>query len=46
VQETYFYFDCVLVLGDVVVQLVGALRYKLEGHGFDLQWCHWNFSLT
>jgi len=20
--------------------------YKLEGHGFDSQWCHWNFSLT
>ena len=23
-----------------------ALRYKLEGRGFDCRWCHWNFSLT
>jgi len=28
-----------------VVQLVKALRYKLEGCGFDCRWCHWNFSL-
>jgi hypothetical protein len=26
-----------------VVQLVEALRYKLEGRGFDSRWCHWNF---
>jgi len=32
--------------GHAVVQLVEALRYKLEGRGFDSQWCHWNFSLT
>jgi hypothetical protein len=25
---------------------VEALCYKLEGHGFDSQRCHWNFSLT
>jgi len=25
---------------------IGALRYKLEGCGFDSRWCHWNFSLT
>jgi len=29
-----------------VVQLVEALRYKPEGHGFNSRWCHWNFSLT
>jgi hypothetical protein len=29
----------------VVVQLVEALRYKLEGRGFDSRWCHWIFSL-
>jgi hypothetical protein len=29
-----------------VAQLVEALRYKPEGHGFDFRWCHWNFSLT
>ena len=22
--------------------LVEALCYKLEGHGFDSLWCHWN----
>jgi hypothetical protein len=30
----------------MVAQLVEALRYKPEGHVFDSQWCHWNFSLT
>jgi hypothetical protein len=29
--------------GHVVVQLVEALHYKLEGHGIDSPWCHWNF---
>jgi len=32
--------------GHIVVQLVEALCYKLKGHGFDSQWCQWNFSLT
>jgi hypothetical protein len=30
----------------VVVQLVEALRYKPEGHGFDSRWCQWIFSPT
>jgi hypothetical protein len=34
------------VRGHVVVQLVEALHYNPEGHGFDFQWCQWNFSLT
>jgi hypothetical protein len=33
-------------LGYAVALLVEALRYKPEGHGFDSQCCHWNFSLT
>ena len=33
-------------VGYAVAQLVGALRYKPEGHGFDSQWCHQNISLT
>ena len=37
---------CILILGHAVVQLVEALRYKLEGRGFDSQWYHWIFSLT
>jgi hypothetical protein len=32
--------------GRAATQLVEALRYKLEGHGFDSRWCHRNFSLT
>jgi len=32
--------------GHTVAQLVDALRYKPEGHGFDSQWCQWNFLLT
>ena len=35
-----------LKCGQAVAQLVEALRYKPEGHGFDSRWCHWNFSLT
>ena len=31
--------------GHRVAQLVEALRYKLEGHGFDSRWFHCNFSL-
>jgi len=34
------------LMGYTVVQLVGALQYKLEGHGLDFQYGHWNFSLT
>jgi hypothetical protein len=30
----------------MVAQVVEALRYKPEGHEFNTQWCHWNFSLT
>jgi hypothetical protein len=29
--------------GGVVVK---ALRYTLEGRGFDSRWCHWIFSVT
>jgi hypothetical protein len=35
-----------IIPGHAAVQLVEAMRYKLEGHGFDSGWCHWNFSLT
>jgi hypothetical protein len=35
-------FDC---LSDVA-QLVEALRYKLEGRGFDSRWGHLNSSVT
>ena len=30
--------------GHAVAQLVGALRYKPEGRGFDSRWYQWNFS--
>ena len=29
-----------------MAQLVEALCYKPEGHGFDSWWCHWNFSFN
>jgi hypothetical protein len=29
-----------------MAQLVEALHYKPEGHGLNLRWCHWDFSLT
>ena len=29
-----------------MAQLVEALRYKPEAHGFDSRWCPWNFSLA
>ena len=36
-----------LTLVNVTVgQMVEALRYKLEGSGFDSRWCHGKFSLT
>ena len=28
-----------------MAQLLGALRYRPEGRGFDSRWCYWNFSL-
>jgi len=39
-------FSNLFITGHAVTQLVEALRYKSEGHGFDSWWCHWNFSLT
>jgi hypothetical protein len=33
-------------MGYAVAQFVEALRYNLEGRGFDTRWCIWNFSLT
>ena len=29
-----------------VSQLVDTLRYKLEGCGFDVWWCHWKFFIN
>jgi len=37
---------CSLPRGHAVAQLLEALRYKLEGCGFNSRWCHQNFSLT
>jgi hypothetical protein len=33
-------------MGYAVAQLVEALRYKPEGHGFVSRWNHWDFSVT
>jgi hypothetical protein len=32
-------------MGHAVVQLVEALRHKLEGRSFDSRWSPWNFLL-
>ena len=32
--------------GHAVAQLIEALRYKLEGRGFDSRRSHWKFSVT
>jgi len=40
------YGGLLLQTGHPVALLVEALRYKLEGRGFDSRWCHWNFSLS
>ena len=50
-QWFFCFFQCFLNVplrrpGNAVAQLVEALRYKLEGCGFDSRWCHWIFSLT
>jgi hypothetical protein len=29
-----------------MAQLVEALSYTSDGHGFSYRWSHWNFSLT
>jgi len=41
-----FHLGRSILLGHAVAQLVEALRYKLEGRGFDSQWDHWDFSST
>jgi hypothetical protein len=42
----FYYLRALSFRGHAVAQLVEALLYKPEGHGFDSRWCHWNFSLT
>jgi len=46
VSYIYIYVYKVARRGHAVAQLVEALRYKLEGRGFNSRWRHWNFSLT
>jgi len=49
-SEVLSYLDIVrtnsLAKGHAVVSLIEALRYKPQGHRFDSQQRHWNFSLT
>ena len=47
-RQVLYRSDCwfVVVSGHAVAQLVEAMRYKLEGRGFDPRWCHWNLSFT
>jgi hypothetical protein len=41
-----YYLSSMACLVYEVAQLVEALRYELEGRGFQSRWCNWNFSLT
>jgi hypothetical protein len=41
----YQWIMYVVRVGQALAQLVEALHYKPEGHGFNSRWCHWNFSL-
>ena len=41
-----FFISTIRQRGHAVMQLVEALRYKLEGRGLHSRWCQWNFSLT
>ena len=45
-QLIYFQKNMTKSRGHSVAQLVGALRYRLEGRVFVSCWCHCNFSLT
>ena len=40
------FWDNLSIAGYAVTQLVEALSYKPEVHGFESRWCHLNFSLT
>jgi hypothetical protein len=42
----YNYLQRHIERGHALAQLVGALRYKSEGRGFDSGWCHWIFLST
>ena len=39
----YIYLVHTEIRGYTVAKLVEALHNKQEGHGFNSQWCHWNF---
>jgi len=43
-QSIYVHYNT--SMGNAVVQLAEALRYKLGGRRIDSRWCHWIFSLT
>ena len=45
-HELYFVTYIPLYFGARGGVVVKALRYKPAGHGFDPQWCNWNFSVT
>jgi hypothetical protein len=44
-NRTLIQLDVIIYLGHAVAQLFEALRYKLEGRGFDSRIYHWNFSI-
>jgi hypothetical protein len=45
-EYTYQICTSLFQLGYAVAQLVEAVRYMPEDHGFNSQLFHWDFSLT
>ena len=45
-KQSRYVNRAVNLMGHPVAQMVEALRYRPEGHGFAPRWCDWNFSLT
>lgn len=43
-QRKINFSHCFRLTGQVVAQLVDALRQETGGRGFDFCWCRWNFS--
>jgi hypothetical protein len=37
-RDTYYFVGRIYTLGKAAAQLIGALRYKPGGRGFDSQW--------
>jgi hypothetical protein len=44
--STFGFAINIIPMRHAVLQMVEALHYKLESHGFNSWWCHQNFALA